>query len=150
MTLIDAGAPERTAVNLQVYSTILQPDAVTAALELHATSTRARDATSGASKAKHSTWILSSEGHIASLDLRSHLDWLLDQLEPSASALRGLQEREGTKMFCTCIWWSRDTSGGPTLDPTQMARVAALRLEVHFHFSYFGPESEDEVHQDKV
>ena len=45
-----------------------------------------------------------------------------------------------TRANVTCIWWSAEGDGGPTLDPSQMRILAALNLECAFEFAYFGPE----------
>jgi hypothetical protein len=81
-------------------------------------------------------WICSSEPHVDSKDLRRHLDWLLDTLEPSGQSLRTLQERRGLTMTVNCIWWSAYGQGGPTLWPEQMIRLGSLNLECTFDVAY--------------
>ncbi len=81
--------------------------------------------------AKNTYWLLSSENHITSKDLRHHLDWLLTQLKTKYSKLLGLQRQEGVIMAVNCVWWGFG-SGGPTLWPEQMAKLADLNLECSF------------------
>jgi hypothetical protein len=85
-------------------------------------------------------WFLSSESDISSRDLRRHLDWLLDKIEPSAPQLSKLQTAPGLTMLINCIWWSATGQGGPTLWPEQMQRLAALDLECSFDISFFGED----------
>ncbi len=84
-----------------------------------------------------STWFLSSEGEVESRDLRRHLDWLLDRIEPSADELRALQQVQRLEMRVDCVWWSEDGHGGPTLSPIQMARLAALGLDCCLDINFF-------------
>lgn len=86
-------------------------------------------------------WFLSSEDQgISSLDIRRHLDWLLDLLEPRAGELEALQEMCGVEMGIDCVWWSKSGHGGPTLWPEQMQRMASLNLECSFDVYFFGEE----------
>ena len=73
-----------------------------------------------------------------SLDVRRHLDWLLDKIEPSGHQIRKLQAREDVRMGIKCVWWSAAGHGGPALDPSHMRRMAALNLEISFDIYFFG------------
>ena len=88
---------------------------------------------------KLNLWILDSESHVISRDLRHHLDWLLDQVEPAASGILELQQI-GFLMDIFAIWWSKTGEGGPALWPAQMRRIANLDLELSIGFSDFGAE----------
>jgi hypothetical protein len=85
-------------------------------------------------------WFLSSENVVASRDLRRHLDWLLDKIELTAGKLGELQNKAGLTMGINCVWWSATGSGGPTLWPEQMVRMANLELECSFEVCFFGEE----------
>src|SRR5262245_50739220 len=76
-------------------------------------------------------WFLSTEGAIVSRDIRRHLDWLLDRLEPKAAALAELRSR-GASVDVFCYWLSASGHGGPTLSPSQAKKLAALDLECGF------------------
>lgn len=89
---------------------------------------------------KKSHWILSSEHHIDSKDLRVHLDWLLDVVEPKTAQLESLFNAKGTKLSIGCIWWSAVGHGGPTLWPEQLLRLGELGLEVNFDIQFHDPE----------
>lgn len=84
-------------------------------------------------------WFLSSEKEVDSKDLRPHLDWLLDVLEPRRAGLAELQRLRGVTMRVNCIWWSTG-SGGPVLWPEQMIRLAQVNLECAFDLSFYGEE----------
>ena len=90
-------------------------------------------------------WLLSSEDHVSSKDMRAHLDWLIGQLEPAAEQLRQLQSSPGIKMSVSCVWWSRYGGGGPTLWPEQMRKLAEFNLECGFDFAFYGEDEEREA-----
>jgi hypothetical protein len=88
---------------------------------------------------KVNLWMLDSEASVHSKDLRKHLDWLLDQVEPSSTSLLRLRG-EGLVMDVSCVWWSKFGEGGPTLWPTQMERLAGLDLELSIGFAFFAAD----------
>lgn len=87
-------------------------------------------------------WFLTSKDRIDSRDSRRHIDWILDQIEPSAGALRSLQ-LEGCRTEVSCFWISQSGHGGPTIPPGQMKRLADLGLVLWFDF--YGPHDEDDA-----
>lgn len=89
--------------------------------------------------AKKSLWILSSEGHVNSRDLRHHLSWLIGRLELNQIGLMRLQRHDGLKMTVSCVWWSALGHGGPVLWPEQMKALANLNLECSFDI-YFSDD----------
>lgn len=92
---------------------------------------------------KVNSWLLSSEdSYISSKDIRTHLDWVLDKLEPARTQLHEIQQLPEVKMVLRCPWWSKHGGGGPTLWPEQMERMARLNLECSFEFAYY--EDDDE------
>ncbi len=137
-------ACERADVRLAIYCGDLDADEVTARLRLAPTkTTRVGNVVVnriGRSRTERlNAWFLVSEGQVESLDLRRHLDWLLDKIEPCADELRVLQHVPGIKMYLRCVWWSVCGYGGPVLSPAQMVRMAALNLECDFDVYFFGP-----------
>lgn len=139
------GTCERTDVTLRIYPGEMNPELVTRRLGIEPTSTQevgqvfrnrlGRDRT-----ASINGWFLSSEGKISSLDLRRHLDWLLDRVMPAKEALLELQWCPGLGMDVLCVWWSAHGHGGPVLWPEQMARLAELNLECGFELSFYGDD----------
>jgi hypothetical protein len=89
---------------------------------------------------KSNVWVLSSEGLVASKDLRRHVDWILDTIYPSKSVLFRLQNMPDVKMDVSCVWWSRYGDGGPTLWPEQMSRLSELNLEISIACAFYGDE----------
>ncbi|WP_310619590.1 DUF4279 domain-containing protein [Flexibacterium corallicola] len=81
--------------------------------------------------APNSYWLLSSENHIQSKDVRDHMSWLIAELSPHEEEIRRLQQQQGIEMSINSIWWSKGT-GGPTIWPEQMEAFARLNLELSF------------------
>ncbi len=138
---------ERTSAELRIYPGELDPEWVTQRLNVIPTSTlrkgeRKVNSIGRERIVKLNGWFLSSEGEVSSLDLRRHLDWLLDKVQPRKSQLRDLQQLPDIHMFIQCIWWSAHGQGGPTLWPEQMQRMATLNLECGFDVSFFDNEEE--------
>jgi hypothetical protein len=138
---------ERTMAEFRVYPGDINPDEVTQMLGLEPTSTQRMGGQSTNSLgrvriSKKNGWFLSSENSIDSLDLRRHLDWLLEKIEPSAEAITQLQRTTGVSMTVHCVWWSAHGEGGPTLWPIQMRRLAALDLECGFEIAFYGSYDE--------
>lgn len=136
---------ERTYAALLIYPEVLNPAVITERLAIEPTrmSVKGVDQPTPSGQvrpAPRNLWVLSSEGQVDSLDVRRHLDWLLERLSPARQALLELQLVPGTRMGVNCIWWSAHGTGGPTLWPEQMAGLAELGLEVSFDVSFFGPE----------
>ena len=92
-------------------------------------------------------WGFDTNGILTSRDVRRHLDWLLDHLEPHAATLAALQA-EGYQMDVFCLWCRDGGTGGPMLSPRNMARLAALDLTIGFEFwSVDEDDDEDEVQE---
>jgi hypothetical protein len=143
-TLIDDSYPtcERTCAQLLIYPGNIDPRIVTQRLGVEPTSIQRAGETIRNSLGRERTvpmngWFLSSEGKSGSLDLRRHLDWLLERLTPHREALAALQGISGMKMSVNCIWWSAQGQGGPTLWPEQMSALAELGLECSFDIGFY-------------
>lgn len=91
---------------------------------------------------KNSLWLLSSEGHVQSLDIRRHLDWLLARVTPASEGLSEVQNITGVRMSVNCAWYSRAGHGGPTLWPEQMRLLADLNLECSFDVYFLTDDGE--------
>ncbi len=139
---------DKTHAELRIYSGELSPREVSLRLGIEPTvmnekgKTRISITTGRERVLPLNLWLLSSEGHLHSKDLRRHLDWLLDQIEPAAAALRELEQLPDATMNVHCSWWSAHGHGGPTLWPQQMRRVAALNLELAFEIMFLGDDEQ--------
>jgi len=137
---------ERTAARVRVYGEGLEPNAVSVALGIQPSkSQRMGDkvATSPGRKrvAKTGLWLLSSEEHVESRDLRDHLDWLLGVLVPKAEELHTILEpMEAVEADISCIWWSKYGQGGPVLWPEHLDGLARVGLELGLDISFFGDD----------
>ncbi len=137
---------ERTCAKLRIYGGELTPHEITEILGIMPTSCITRGESSVPNSLGRSVthrlngWFLSSEEHVKSLDLRRHLDWLINSISPHSNQLKILQDYPGVAVDVTCIWWSKSGHGGPTLWPLQMQPLAELNLECRFEISFYGDE----------
>ena len=127
-----------TFATLRIYPGDLQPASVTESLGIEPSRIQQRGDLRGKRKLKLNGWFLRSEHEVESLDLRCHLDWILDQVESKADALGQLQEA-GVKADVFCYWLSKHGHGGPTISPDQSRRLASLGLDCSFDI-YFADE----------
>jgi len=132
-----------TWAKLLIYPGGLDPAEVTVRLGIEATDTklagtRLVNSLGRERIVKTTNWLLSSENHVKSNDLRRHLDWLLELLLPARPQILQLQSEPKVRMSIDCVWWSRG-SGGPTLWPKQMLTMAELNLECSFDI-YFADD----------
>ena len=91
--------------------------------------------------ARQDAWHLRSTPAVESTDAARHIDWILDQIEPRALALAGIQAR-AAEVSLSCFWVSAHGHGGPSLLPGQMQRLAALNLPLWFDI-YFDDDEAD-------
>lgn len=138
---------ERACAQLLIYPGEMDPALVTRRLEIEPTSIQRGGEVIRNSLGRERTvpmngWFLSSEGKSSSMDLRRHLDWLLEKLTGRREALISLQEIKDLKMGINCIWWSAAGQGGPTLWPEQMKVMAELELECSFDIGFFPSDGE--------
>jgi len=90
--------------------------------------------------ARHHVWLLHSKLVIDSRDVRRHLDWILDQLVARRQALRELVGR-GARVDIFCYWMSASGHGGPTISPTQAAKLAELGIDLGFDVYFVGEKT---------
>lgn len=83
---------------------------------------------------KASLWRLDSDEAIDSPIIEPHLTWLLERLEPQAEALVDLVGRDDIEGYADVFWASPGRSGGPWIQPSTMARLAALHLPLVVSF----------------
>ena len=140
----------RTTATLLIYPGEITPLEVSRRLDLIPTSVRTAGAEIENSLGRNRTqpinaWFLSSESSVSSKDLRRHLDWLLDMLEPKGLSLLELQKEPVVCMTVNCVWWSAGGGGGPTLWPEQMLRLAKLNLECTFAVSLLDEDTDSNM-----
>lgn len=135
---------ERAVAEFLVYPATDTSEHVTDILGLEPTYAHTKGEKSSLSRgrtiAPFTLWLLSSEFQVDSLDLRDHLDWLLNKLSQRNEQLSCLQRQEGLSMCISCIWWSRYGHGGPAIWPEQFKLMADMNLELSIEFSYYGEE----------
>ncbi len=130
----------RTHATLRVYSTTLDPDAISEAVGARPSrSFRVGDSFGRQSRTRDiNAWFLYSEDQVSSRDLRRHLDWLMDSVD--GSGLIRLIQQSGAEADIFCYWESRSGQGGPILSPIQMSRMS--RLGLHLILDLYGPTVE--------
>jgi uncharacterized protein DUF4279 len=127
---------KETYATLRIYPENLDPDQVSECLALSPSSIQRRGEARLLSSGNYATkrlngWFLTSKGIVDSRDVRRHIDWLLDKVEPAALQF-GEILTEGARADISCFWVSASGHGGPTLSPSQMGRLAKLQLECWF------------------
>lgn len=138
---------DRTCAVLLIYPTELRWQDVTTRLNIEPTKSQntgdeIQNSEGRIRVAKKTMWAISSENHISSKDVRTHLDWLLKRLSSARRAILELQNLD-VKMGVSCPWWSRSGHGGPTLWPEQMQQLVELNLECSFDVQFY-PDGEGE------
>jgi len=128
---------DETHLELRIYPGHKSPEEISELLRIEPTRTQikgtfVKNSRGRSREIKITGWFLSSEGIVASRDLREHVDWLITKLGSATRALQLLQESVDTKMTVSCTWWSAAGHGGPALSPVQMAALSELNLEVSF------------------
>jgi hypothetical protein len=136
---------ERTKAVLRIHCGKLSPNLISDELRLKSTDVVEMGMAGRMNKrgfapiGKVNLWMLDSENYVVSRDLRHHLDWILNLVEPSASGILKLRQ-DGLVMDIWSVWWSKTGDGGPALWPSQMRRIAALDLELSIGFAFYENE----------
>ena len=133
----DYGTCDSTYSELRIDPGKLTAGEITGILQLEPTSTEEKGAIVENSRGRvrevmYAGWFLSTEGVVASKDVREHLDWLIAKLIDVKKPLRLLSASTDNKMTLSCTWWSKAGHGGPVLFPKQMAALSELNLELSF------------------
>jgi hypothetical protein len=144
----DYATCHRTYATLVIVHPDLEPDVVTEGLGIQPSRAHRRgDIRNPLAKRPfihpRGGWFLSSEDMVQSRDVRRHIDWLLDQVEPKGDVLKQLQS-QGYPTVINCFWCTESGHGGPMLWPRQMSRLGALGLELWFDI-YDNYDSEHKV-----
>ena len=126
----------RTYASLRILHDDLEPDRVTRLLGIEPSESQVKGAayinSIGREKmAEIGGWFLSTEGVIASRDLRRHVDCILDKLVGKDESLKRLQA-DGNEIDVFCYWLAAEGHGGPTLSPAIMRRLGELEIEIGF------------------
>lgn len=138
LTALDSEYPScsETYAELRIYPSSHSAEDITELLGIPPTASQnanslIKNSRGRTRKTPRTGWFLSSEGKVNSKDLREHLNWILQKLSGSGSALMSLQ-KDNARMTVSCTWWSASGHGGPVLWPEQMRALADLNLECSF------------------
>jgi hypothetical protein len=102
--------------------------------------------------ADHGRWALDSGGEVDEVGptLEAHVVWLLDRLEPHATALRAEQARDPESVAeLFCFWSMEGVNADFSLSPGTLARVAALGAQLRLDvWSWAWDDDEEEDDED--
>jgi hypothetical protein len=120
----------------------LSPEAVSAALSLIPTLALAKDQEiaggpvgTKSRRQRTGVWLLASEHAVESTSLERHLIYLLDVVEPAASAIAAVRGKQDLRADFFCYWASASGEGGPEISPGTLARIAALGAALGIDFA---------------
>lgn len=131
----------RVAAKLLVHSRIMGLDEISSALDLTPTSAHpaAPHLPAGDRRREFrrttNTWAFTSEDDVSSMDIRDHLDWLLERIGPRQDSLAAVRAG-GKAQASIVVSYALLGTGGPSLWPKQMRRIADLDMELSFHLTY--------------
>ncbi len=139
MTDYDTGTFEigpnlETRAKLLVYTGDMLPDKVTKLLHIEPSELlrKGESVTNRIGRTrihKLNAWFLCSEPKINSLDLKDHLNYILETIYPAKEQLFLLQKDKQIKMRISCVWYSKGDTSGINLSPDQMKKMSELNLE---------------------
>ncbi len=134
---------------LNIWGKYLDPHEVTDSLELKPTRSFKRGDRRNKNKAdtaenqwKHGYWYLSSQEKIQSSDLAAHLEWLIDQLEPTKIRLIEILKRENISAGISCFWVLPSDHENLNLSYELMKKIVDLGINLELDICCIG---EDEV-----
>jgi hypothetical protein len=131
----------QTFCTLRLFSAIIAPDQISAALQVEPTSSHCAGelvSPRGTARRTEHDWQLSTESFVSSRDLRRHVDWLLARLFAAESAFHELRAN-GLAVDIFVYWRSARGQGGPLLSVPQLKGLAKLELECVFDIYFDEP-----------
>ena len=140
------GGVVRVAASLLIYSDVLAPEEITLRLDLQPTETTEKGVKYGKQTGTRMNvprhlWQLSSETHVAAMDLTSHLDWLLARLFPIRERLRTLRESGAIDFHLRGVVWTSNDAAHVQLPIRVMEMLVELQLEPELQFADYGDDS---------
>jgi len=139
--MMDTLDASRTGATFRVWGKDLDPDEVTAQLGITPSETFKAGDQRGKSKGaiwKEGHWEISSEDHVSSKVLETHIEWLLDQLEPVHVQFTNLLSTGGVSADIFCFWEFSTHNAGIILSPSLIRRLAKLNLELDLDIYFAG------------
>jgi hypothetical protein len=80
----------------------------------------------------HGFWALTTDGHVQSTDLSVHLEWLVQQLEPSIQNIQDIVRSHEIGAEISCLWIFPEEHNGLVLSSQLMRKIADLGVELSF------------------
>ena len=138
-----------TYATLRVYPVDIDPNQVTSLFKVEPTSVQLKgdkidglvlhelgEKHNSSKKILLDGWFLTSKDQFDSLDIRRHLDWVLDHFEGKRSCFDEVKKLGG-RFDISCYWLSESGHGGPTLSPSQCKKLSDLGIDVWFDCYFF-------------
>ena len=140
------GGVVRVAVRALIYSDTLAPEEITSRLDLQPTETTEKGVKYGKRTGTRMNvprhlWQLSSESHVAAMDLISHFDWLLARLFPIRERLRALRESGAIECHLRGVVWTSNDAAHVQLPIRVMEMLVELQLEPELQFADYGDDN---------
>ena len=130
--------PEDTRPSLCIYKDDLDPEKITALLDLKPTAWQKKGGerpctTEEGSKSPAATggWFLSTHSKVKSLNPQTHIEWLVEAIENRHSVIHSLQT-DGHKIELWVYWLASNSNASPCLSPETMRKLANLRIPIVF------------------
>lgn len=142
---VAVSAPTRVAVVLVIYSEAVSPSELTSRLGIEPTKKTEKGPKLGKESGalmqipRH-VWQLSSESNVSTMELASHLDWLLERLMPIHQQLAALRENERAECVLSGIVWTSGTSAHVRIATRHMEALVTLRLNLQLEFADYGDD----------
>jgi hypothetical protein len=135
----------RTWVTLCIFlPDTIRPDEITQKLGVQPSKTHMTgEVYKGKVRNWPTAWFLESAERVESKDVRRHVDWVLEQVEPKAEIFSQLQS-DGAEIHLSCFWGSATGQGGPMLDPKLLKRIALLNIGITFDIYFEGDDDIEE------
>jgi hypothetical protein len=144
---LDYPTCERCYATLSINSGELDPQVITAHLDTEPTDLTFKGQLASAYSQRMyvlNLWRLSSKNHVNSRDLRDHLEWLFDKIEPRRDRIESLRQL-GCVFRVWCYWLSKEGHGGPEFSVRQIQKLAQFQFDLLLDVYFLGgPEQENE------
>lgn len=76
----------------------------------------------------HGLWMISSSENVSSLELMTHIKWLLDQLEPAKMELIDLLKDELIDAVISCVWVMPSSHEVLIMTPELLRQISLLNI----------------------
>ncbi len=131
----------QTEATFRMSGNTVDPHEITAVLGIMPSKAfKAGDPRGKSAQWKHGQWSLSSEDHVSSTELQTHIEWLLDQLEPVQARIRSLLSKGDIEADIFCYWQFETFNAGLVLTAPLLKRLGDFNIDLDLDI--YGPMPE--------